>query len=1112
MRIEPPKIDPRRFSDLVGILRELVPHYTPEWVASDEKDAGYALIRVFSHITEAVINRFNQVPRKNLVAFLDMLGINLLPAQPARVPITFRLAKGTDRDTLIPARIQAAADKTEEHDELPFETEGSLLATISNLREVISVDPLKDGVFVHTPNVVSKDGEVLEEQVPFTLFSGDNRQEHALYLGHKELFNMENTGEITLEVDLAPGTEVMGSALNLRWEYWGEDKEKGRDDWIALQVEEDETGGFNRGGRILLLKTVEGKVKEEKLEEVFKKTSGVEIKDEGIKRIKTRWLRCILEDPLPPDSSIGLPTIDTVFLRTRPSNPIPPDAGYFNDVPLDWTPVTIEAKVMKVQIPPVIAMAADTVTVTDLLSVDSVEGFRIGDEIRILRNNITQGEGRVSYMGFASNEMRLTLTTPLTVEQGDVIRLSKKTTKVFPFGNQPRLYDAFYIGSQEAFSKKGAAITLYLSLARFDTSSGLTPPPAPKLSWEYWDGKGWQAVTVLKDDTDRFLEEGEGKAVEFKCPQDIEETEISGQKNYWVRARIVGGDYGRDEYTVQSNGGQKVNVERKYNLPIIRDLRIGYYFDIKEGLQHCLTYNNLDFQDKTSDSKGEGKAFQPFIRMEDTGLNLYMGFDRALTGGPIRLFFAAKEIPYTEETKPKMDWNYRDKTGWGLLDFLDETEGLIVQGHLEVIGPSDFTSYARFGRFLYWIRGSLVKGTYEYLPEVGGVYPNTTWALQAETIRDEILGSSDGEPSQTFSLLKFPVIEGQEIRVREVLSEEEKQGLIASLGDDVVFEVKDEKGKVIETWVLWTEVPDLFDSKPDSRHYTLDRATGRLRFGDGINGMIPPGGDDNIKAFSYQAGGGAKGNVKTGEIKTLKSAVPGVDKVVNNVDADGGADTATLEEMIEIGPAMISHRSRAVTVEDFEWLAKLASRKVVKARCLPNTNDKKQAGVGWVTVIIVPDSPDPKPFPSLELRRGVRRFLEAHSASTLGSVKHIYVDGPLYVEVGVSADVFVTSIDVASEVERETRRKLNGFFHPLTGGPEGKGWDFGRDVSASDVYALLEGIEGVDHVENLRFTYNKGTTSDDTVEIKRDYLVSSGVHSINLRLRANGQINTGNEV
>jgi uncharacterized phage protein gp47/JayE len=1117
MKTEPPKIDYRKFSDLLKMLKELVPHYTPEWAASDEKDSGVALLKIFSHIAESVVNRLNQVPRKNLVAFLDMLGIELLPAQSARVPLTFKLAKGTDKDILVPAGTQAATDKTEEHEELPFETEKNLWAVISNLKEVISVDPFKDNIFVHTPNVISKEGEVLDEQSAFTVFSGEDQQEHSLYLGHKDLFNIESTGEILIEATLAPGTAAGNTSLKLEWAYWGENKEKEKDDWIPLQVEEDNTNGFKQSGKITLLKTIEGKVKEEKLGEVFKKTSRVEIKSDTIKELKTRWVRCRLKDTLSIGSSIKLPTLDAVFLKTRPSDPIPPDAGFFNDVPLDWNQASVDARVVdcppEEPPPPAITMPSQpeenimrAVISGQKICLDSVRGFRKGDKVDTLRNDKIGSQGTILEVDFKLKSIKVMLKPLFSVQAGDVVRLYK----IYPFGNQPKLYDAFYIGSEEAFSKKGAIITIGFSLTHLDTTNdNLIPPPDPKLSWEYWNGKGWQAITILKDDTDRFLQEGEGKSIEFKCPEDIEETEASGQKNYWIRAKIVGGDYGREEFSLVQPSDtdsdqvvvQKVNVERKYKLPIIRELKVDYYFDTKERLQYCLSYNNLDFQDKTAASRTQAQFISPFIPMEDANLNLYLGFDRALVGGPIRIFFAAKELSYTEEAKPKMDWNYRDKTGWALLDNLDETEGLIAQGHLELIGPSDFTPHLRFGQILYWIQGSLMKGIYESLPELQGIYPNTTWAIQVGTIKDEILGSSDGEPDQTFSFLKFPVLEGEEIRVRETLSEEEKQALIASLGEDGIFEVKDEKGKVTETWVLSTEVPDFFDSTAESRHYTLDRATGQLQFGDGVNGMIPPGGDDNIKAFSYQAGGGKQGNVKAGEIKSLKSAVGGVDKVSNHVAADGGAETATLDEMLEIGPAMISHRNRAVTVEDFEWLAKQASRKVVKVRCLPNTNNKKQTEIGWVTVVIVPDSLDAKPFPSLELRRKVRLYLELHSANTLSSAKHIYVNGPFYTDISVSVDVFVNSIDVATEAEREVRRKLNSFFHPLTGGPEGQGWDFGRDISASDIYAMLEDVDGVDHVENLKFNYN-GTTGEDTVEVQRDFLVATtGNHTINLQLK-----------
>ena len=591
-------------------------------------------------------------------------------------------------------------------------------------------------------------------------------------------------------------------------------------------------------------------------------------------------------------------------------------------------------------------------------------------------------------------------------------------------------------------------------------------------------------------------DEDDGSVVEFLCPEGIQETEVFGQKNYWVRARLIGGDYGREQYKV--NPDNTISISRQFTLPVIRDLAVGYAFDETKEFEVCLSYNNLDFEDRSVEAKTANLFFSPVTALPDAEKGLYLGFDKQLREGPIRLFFDAQELQYEEEQKPEIAWRYSSAPGWSPLDFLDETEAFVLQGHLELIGPADFIAQRFFDTSLFWLRGGLVKGAYETLPLIKGVFPNTTWAIQAETIKDEILGSSDGQAFQPFSFFKSPILKGEEVRVQEVLTEEERQTLLTTYGPQAVLEIPDETGTATETWVLWNEVPDLFDSGEKSRHYTLDRATGQIGFGNGINGMIPPVGEDNIKAFSYQTGGGVKGNVGALEIKSLKSAVPGIDKVMNPIGADGGADTASVDDMLEIGPAMLSNRNRAVTAEDFEWLAREASRKVVKARCLPNRNRNGAPEMGWVTVIIVPDSTDPKPYPSLTLKRVVGDYLNAASLSTIASLANVYVDGPTYIEASVSLDLFVSSMDFASEAAREAKRRLDAFFHCLTGGPDGEGWDFGRGVAISDVYALLEGISGVDHLENLQF---QGREEEDVISVPSDYLMANGTHAINIRLK-----------
>ncbi|MCK6561685.1 putative baseplate assembly protein [bacterium] len=663
-------------------------------------------------------------------------------------------------------------------------------------------------------------------------------------------------------------------------------------------------------------------------------------------------------------------------------------------------------------------------------------------------------------------------------------------------------------------------------------------PITPQLSWEYWNSRGWVAfledLHQFEDGTKNLLIDGK---VIFLLPQDLDLTEVSGQESYWIRARIIGGDYGRETYVLEervkgANSEPQDIIKETKLLPVkstirppqIFGLTISYELVESRFPDRCLTYNNLDYVDQTDACITTDKRFPPFVPLEgqiaeeedcgeviktaagvparvilptQLGKAIYLGFMNPLRSGPLKIFFAARELPYSDASKPKMEWSYRAENEWQRLGFGDASEGLIKQEILQFIAPRDFTATTRFGAFRYWMRGMLLQGEYAGTPVLGGIYPNTTWAFQAETRRDEILGSSNGEAGQTFRFFRFPVRVGQIVRVREVLTEEEKEELIKQFGEQALHEVKDELGKVLETWVLWTEVENFFDSKGTDRHYTLDRATGELRFGDGRNGQIPPAGLNNLRAFSYQAGGGAVGNVEAGAIQSLTTAIANVEAVINPVEAGGGSDTASLDDMLVIGPAMINHRRRAVTPQDFEWLAKQASRQVAKARCVRNLDSQGRRETGWVTLYLVPHSRESEPQPSLEMRRMVQRYVAEHCANTVAAPQHIFVAGPVYAEIDVLADLVVATIDAAARVEQEARAKLADFLHPLTGGPTDTGWEFGQGLSASDVYVLLEQIEGLDHVENLSFS-RAGVAYTDLVEIGANELVAGGTLRINV--------------
>src|SRR3954465_408969 len=107
MPLPTPNLDDRRFQDILDEARRLIPRYCPEWTDHNLSDPGITLIELFAWLTDQMLLRFNQVPRKNYVAFLELLGIRLQPPAPARTELTFYLSAALPEAYTIPAGLEA---------------------------------------------------------------------------------------------------------------------------------------------------------------------------------------------------------------------------------------------------------------------------------------------------------------------------------------------------------------------------------------------------------------------------------------------------------------------------------------------------------------------------------------------------------------------------------------------------------------------------------------------------------------------------------------------------------------------------------------------------------------------------------------------------------------------------------------------------------------------------------------------------------------------------------------------------------------------------------------------------------------------------------------------
>jgi hypothetical protein len=402
-------------------------------------------------------------------------------------------------------------------------------------------------------------------------------------------------------------------------------------------------------------------------------------------------------------------------------------------------------------------------------------------------------------------------------------------------------------------------------------------------------------------------------------------------------------------------------------------------------------------------------------------------------------------------------------------------------------GDFGYSSPAVPEHAMAWLKVSVVDADYQ-AALLNGFYINRVPATAAVSRVEEILGVSDGRPAQTYTLAKTPVY-------FEPRSPEASQ-------PDLELEVVE--GGQTEPW---QRVDDFGDTQIDSfsKVYRLDPVRGVITFGDGIKGRIPVA-DAQIKAKRYRYGGGASGNVAANTITKLKTSLPYIDSVTNPRSATGGSEAETLEQAKLRAPQQLRTRERAVTAEDFAFLAKHTPGVVIhtayalaQTALHPSTTDFIPTE-GAVTVVVLPANQDqPMPEPS----EGQLDAVCAHLNSRRLITTELYVTGPRYLPVTqLEVDIRAAqNADLKSLVDAAYDALLN-YFHPLKGGEKGLGWPFGEDVYLGEIYQLLQQIDGVRRVFGLTVSL-EGVSDDkcrDYLPVDDGYLLHLSREVINLKV------------
>jgi hypothetical protein len=1104
----PPLISAQDAAAIRAALSSRRAGYVPEWSA--DSDAGTALNAAFARNLEVQGAGLNAAPLRLQLEFLDSIGANVLPAQPARAPLVFTLLDNAAAEAAVPAGCRvgavlpppvpsletaATASPTQPPE---FFTEQQFTAMRGTLAALYSIDPDADTYEDHGVSGAND----------FRTFETTTPVPHRLYLGHGALFDLAGAADIVLAFSFgAPGLAQQRPLL-LDWEYLS------ADGWLPLALVEDGTARFTRDGTITL-----------------RKSSGPDSKRDLVGGIENCWIRAGVSARIPAArivSAASEAAADGLFA------------------------IEVESSIE--------LLVGDTVTVDGLtratlrnifgnsLRLDALlrgaapgNFLMLADALPPLRPDGSDVEGALpeldvirARVGFTQSDLDL-----------DSARLDGFTVDIskdfYPFGEQPRAFAAFQLACKSAFPRTGARIELAFTFSKLypEYADGTATPP--RMQAEYYSRGRWLALGSDQEYVDgtvaltRATPPATGVGlISFVSPEGWEETEVGGEKQLWLRLRLVSGDYGQPiAVTVETDPTDAANTiirsaPSTLKPPLIARVAVSYtYFTNPAPIENCVCENDFACADHSEDARWPRRPFTPFTPVSDRAPALHVGFTAQPPAALVSLLVNVLE-PAPEGAPQPLIWEYWGSRGWSELSVRDTTAGLRQTGLMQFVGAFDTLPREGLGGVLYRIRARLKPGlaSTQQIVRCGGIWLNAVWASHGRRAEREALGTSDGNPDQTFALPAIrgsvtanggasppisdaraleraldvplagvPVQLGETVEVREWTGRgDDWRSAVAGVAEeDLRFET-DPKDPTVTTavWVRWQAQPHFYRSTPHDRHYVVERATGVFRF-PGAGGFIPPAGCPIV--VSYVTGGGIEGNVPAGAIRELRSAVSFVKSVANPLAAAGGAAAELLRSARDRNAQVVRHRDRAVSIEDYEWLAGSASSEVARARALPLEGPDGRGSRGYVGVVILPHSRDAMPVLSLQLADTVLQYL-THRAPA-GIAGGVRVLAPEYVPVSVRADLRPAIAEEAGNVETRVRSALMRFLHPVDGGLDAGGWPFGRGIYLSDVAALVCAIDGVAAVESLRLLVGQ-VVYGDAVAIEAHQLVCAGEMQLKL--------------
>ena len=602
-----PKVYPWNREDVVKAFYKAAEEYTPELVKYDEHGEPYvedelpnALMNVTSRLIEMATLRLNRVPDKSFLQFLSFADKHLLLPSPATVPVKFYKAQRAETDPVIPQYAQVSTQASDFKSPILFETKHELTIVKPDVQKLMVVD-FDRGKFEDKSDIIEK---IIE--VPEKLYRTDQEFMYNMHLYH-------------------PMLEELGRGKT----YWLQVVLEFKSGDISLVINENEVKDIYRGTNAFSfdyddLYKVDYNLFEITVSYLYKKDLIKEIIKDNQKSIRN--MRNI-------EGGEGKP--DYVFVV-----PIKVDYPISNRTISGFSSITGE-RVTRTLPFITITMAIRNREYFNIFAPPQLldGGFKLFYLPQIDEyGNIVLDKGdnekylKPSYEDIINIERAFYNDTEIDIKK-----------PFYPFGERPELNDTFYLSSI-FFGRAGEVCEIDLWLMGDLDPSWITDDTKKPfkneqneeqkpdtedvmLGWEYFDGKEWKlfARIIKSGDTCtvqdnfvsdlevidsewapyRFIEDSyaftrsaqydEYKLsnpernypfIQFRIPYDIQKVEVNGIVDWWLRVRILKGNYGHDRIIDET--APTGFIEANFKPPIFRSFTVN--FSGGEGRKNPIKY------------------------------------------------------------------------------------------------------------------------------------------------------------------------------------------------------------------------------------------------------------------------------------------------------------------------------------------------------------------------------------------------------------------------------------------------------------------------------------------------------------------------------------------